>query len=330
MSTFTQPSATYCTKLLIGLSLFVMSLQTPSAVAGYAQHNLVTDNQQKLTSSGYAAADNVDPKLVNPWGISQSPTSPFWVSDNGTGVSTLYNGSGGKQALEVTIPGLGGNPGNPTGQVFNGSSDFGGARFLFATEAGTIAGWNGGTTATTAVNNPSAVYKGLAIDNSNPGSSMLYAADFGNGKIDTFDHNFAPTFLGLFTDPNLPSGYAPFNIQNLGGELFVTYAQKDLLNPVDEQAGAGLGIVNVFNTQGTLLRRLINNGGVLDAPWGPPGREFRRRKNQCLRSFNRPARWHSFRRQRQSDRDRGSVGVSFRQRRQRRQEGHTLLRRRHW
>ncbi|MDD5034045.1 MAG: TIGR03118 family protein [Methylococcaceae bacterium] len=252
----------------LGLALSaVFFIISGPALAGYVQHNLVTDDQRNLVNSGYAPADHIDSNLVNPWGIARSASSPFWVSDNGTGVSTLYNGLGNPLPLVVTVPGA-----NPTGQVFNGNaSNFlvngSGARFLFATEAGILSGWNGGTSAITVVDNSArgAIYKGLAIDDT---GGSLYAANFGAGTIDSFDHNFSPTLAGMFTDPTLPAGYAPFNIQNLGGQLFVAYAFKANPGDTDETAGAGLGIVDVFDTQGKWLKRLINNGSVLDAPWG--------------------------------------------------------------
>jgi uncharacterized protein (TIGR03118 family) len=239
------------------------ALFSVSGHAGYLQTNLVSN------VSGQAAF--TDPDLINPWGMAYSATSPFWVSDNGTGVSTLYDGSGSKQALTVTIPSPGGSGGaaRPTGQVFNGGAGFHGDRFLFATEDGTIAGWRGalGTSAELVVDNSGAGanYKGLAIG-SNGAGSFLYAANFHAGTIDVYDSVFAPALSGMFTDPNLPSGYAPFNIQNLGGSLYVTYALQDP-NTGDDVAGPGHGYVDVFDTSGNLLRRLIS-GGVLDSPWG--------------------------------------------------------------
>jgi len=246
-----------------GLTLAGALFSVP-AHAGYLQTNLVSN------VSGQAAF--TDPNLINPWGMAYSATSPFWISDNGTGVSTLYNGSGSKQALTVTIPSAaaGGGPASPTGQVFNGGAGFNGDRFLFATEDGTIAGWRGalGTTAELVVNNSSlgANYKGLAIG-SNGAGTFIYAANFHTGNIDVYDSIFAPAALaGSFSDPNLPSGYAPFNIQNLGGKLYVTYAQQDA-NAQDDVAGAGHGYVDIFDTSGNLQQRLIS-GGVLDSPWG--------------------------------------------------------------
>jgi uncharacterized protein (TIGR03118 family) len=205
--------------------------------------------------------------------MSASTGSPWWVSDNGTGVSTLYNGNTGMpQSLVVTIPPT---PSAPTGQVFNSTPSFkiGGvtkASFIFATEDGTIAAWNGaqGTTAALEVDNsPSgAIYKGIAIG-SVGSDDFLYAADFHGGKIDVFDGNFGSTSApGGFLDPTLPAGFAPFNIQNLGGKLYVTYAMQDA-DKEDDVAGPGLGFVDVFDTSGNLLERLVSNG-VLNSPWG--------------------------------------------------------------
>jgi uncharacterized protein (TIGR03118 family) len=239
--------------------LLVVAMLPCSAGSIYFQNNLVSD----VTGM----APGIDSKLVNPWGLSSSGTSPWWISDNGAGVATLYNGAGVKQALTVTIPPM---DSSPTGQVFNPTTDFkiGGvkANFLFATEDGTIAGWTGGTSAATEVMTPDAVYKGLALAN-NGTANLLYAANFHSGTIDVFDASFAPvTVPGGFTDPSLPAGYAPFNIQNLGGKLYVTYAVPDA-DKKDDVAGAGHGIVNVFDANGVLLTRLVTMG-PLDSPWG--------------------------------------------------------------
>jgi uncharacterized protein (TIGR03118 family) len=210
-----------------------------------------------------------DPALVNPWGVSYGPTTPFWVSDNGSGMATLYRVEPGtdstsKQSLGVSIPGAG----SVTGQVFNDGSQFNGDLFLFGSEDGTISGWRPslGTNAEvlqTAL--PSNSYKGLTLE-SVSGNSYLFAADFEDAQIDVLKGSAgAPDLSGSFTDPNLPSGYAPFNIQNLGGTLYVTYA---VVGPDgDDVAGAGNGIVNAFDAQGNLVRR-IATGGVLDSPWG--------------------------------------------------------------
>jgi uncharacterized protein (TIGR03118 family) len=232
----------------------------------YSQQNLVSD------IPGLAAV--TDPNLVNPWGLSDSGTSPWWISDNGSGKSTLYNGNtGAPQALVVTIPPV---SSSPTGQVFNSTaSSFainGGtkASFIFATENGTISAWNGaqGTTAFQEVDNSGngAVYKGLALG-SVGSNNFLYAANFSSGKIDVFNGNFAPTSVsGGFIDPTLPTGYAPFNVENIGGQLYVTYALQDAAKH-DDVAGPGNGFVDVFDTSGNFVERLISNGS-LNSPWG--------------------------------------------------------------
>ena len=229
----------------------------------FHQHNLVSD------LSGLA--DFTDPNLVNPWGVSFSATSPFWVSDNGTGLSTLYNSVGVKQGLVVTIPPAPGQmgPSAPTGQVFNpNTSNFQGAHFIFATENGTIASWSGGSNAVISVDNSpaDAIYKGLAMANSGS-AAYLYATDFHNGKIDVFDSSFMPTTLaGSFTDPSLPSGYAPFNIAASGNRLYVTYALQDAQRE-DDVPCPGCGFVDVFDTDGNFIQRLVSMG-ALNSPWG--------------------------------------------------------------
>jgi uncharacterized protein (TIGR03118 family) len=206
--------------------------------------------------------------------MSFGPTTPFWISDQGANVATLYTGTGAPQALVVSTPPTAGGPLGPTGLAFNNSGggfllpNGGPSLFIFSTLAGTIDAWNGmsGTTATVVATTPGAVYTGLALAPSASGS-LLYAANFGGARIDVFNSSFAPvTVTGNFTDPNLPSGYAPYNIENIGGNLYVEYAQVD---PVTHQAaeGAGLGFVSVFDANGNLVRRLAS-GGPLNAPWG--------------------------------------------------------------
>jgi uncharacterized protein (TIGR03118 family) len=248
------------------LALAGATLLSTSARAQYAQTNLVSDIP--------GLASHTDPQLKNPWGISFAPASPFWVSDAGSGVSTLYDAAGVKQRLVVTIPGPGGPvPGVPTGQVFNNTGSFAlsngaNATFLFASATGTISGWNGaaGTTALTQVNGfPGSSFTGLAIAGTG-GTAKLYAANFGAGRVDVFNGSFAPILPGAFVDPTLPPGYAPFNVQNVGGNIVVTYAQKDPVTHRD-LAGAGHGFVNVFDQNGALLRRVASDG-VLNSPWG--------------------------------------------------------------
>jgi uncharacterized protein (TIGR03118 family) len=247
--------------LVAGALLLAMA---PLAKSGtvYVQTNLVSDVP--------GLAVTTDPNLVNPWGIANSATSPYWISDQGTGVSTLYNGFGAITPLVVTIP-AGGPPSGPTGDVFNstgagflvaGTS----ARFIFATLSGTIAGWAAGTTATTEVPaTGGAVFTGLALANNGSGN-LLYAADFvKGGGIQVFDSNWNPTTVsGSFTDPNLPAGYAPYNVQVIGGQLYVEYAEVGTMGPT---TGAGLGLVDVFDTNGNFVQRLVS-GGALNAPWG--------------------------------------------------------------
>ncbi len=230
----------------------------------YEQHNLVSD--------GAVPADLVDAALVNAWGLVASATSPWWVADNGTDSSTLYNGStGAKLSLRVSVPSA------PTGVVFNGGTGFvvtsgstsGAARFIFATEEGTILGWSPSvapTQAVVAVDNSAggAVYKGLAIASTAAGD-RLYATNFHAGTVDVFDAAYHPV-LGGFTDAALPPGYAPFGIRHLGGTIYVTYALQDA-DKHDDVAGVGHGFVNAFDTEGNLLRRVASTGR-LNSPWG--------------------------------------------------------------
>ena len=229
-------------------------------------------------------AQHVDPNLVNPWGMSVSSGGTIWVSDNGTGVSTLYHQDGTAVSLVVTIPTAARNrgTGNPTGQVFNGTNFFqvtkngtsAPARFIFVSEDGSISGWNptvDPTNAIIAVDNGTnhgvnrAIYKGATLGAAN-GHNFLYATDFHTGKVHTFDENFQQVNPNGFVDPNLPAGYGPFGIRNFNGEIFVTYAKQDHKRE-DDVHGPGFGFVSVFDTSGNFLRRLISNGN-LNAPWG--------------------------------------------------------------
>ena len=237
--------------------------------------------QTNLVSDLPVMAQLTDPDLVNPWGLAAGPTTPVWVANNGTGKATIYpgfvNGSPIQKAgLVVSIPG-----GAPTGQVFNGTPGFvvhsgaasGPAPFLFDSEAGLVTGWNPGvpppppsTQAQIGASTTDAIYMGLAIASTGSGT-FLYAADFHHGQIDVFDSSFNLVHLsGSFSDPKIPSGYAPFNIQELGGLLYVAYAKQDA-DREDEVAGPSLGFVDVYSTSGHLLRHLIQRG-QLNAPWG--------------------------------------------------------------
>ncbi len=238
----------------------------------YIQHNLVSDLPEH--------AEHRDRNLVNPWGIAFGPMGPFWIADNHTGVSTLYDERGNAlpagSPLVVKIPPPGGSTSDaaPTGIAFNGSTSFvlgdgKPALFIFATEDGTISAWNldDASQAELKVDNSSsgAVYKGLALGSSG-GGTFLYATNFHAGRVDVFDGNFAPAMPGTFQDPTIPAGFAPFGIQNVGGRLLVTYAKQDA-DKHDDEAGAGNGFVNVFDTNGTLIQRLIS-AGPLNSPWG--------------------------------------------------------------
>jgi uncharacterized protein (TIGR03118 family) len=262
---------------------------TSAATASYRQANLVTDDQMALTGLGFDPAAHTDTHLKNPWGIAYGPTGPFWVADNGAGVSTLYDGTGTPLSLVVTIPASGNtgatSPAPVTGIVFNSSTtDFNvngantPAHFILVTEDGTVAGWNSGTSAVLKVDNSDfthgPVYKGLAIGNNGSGN-FLYATNFRAGTIDVFDTNFNKITLGgnsgfgTFTDPNANPdlvGYAPFGIQNINNQLYVTYAMQDSAMH-DDVAGAGHGFVDVFDLSGHFVKRLASQG-TLNSPWG--------------------------------------------------------------
>jgi uncharacterized protein (TIGR03118 family) len=244
--------------------------------AGFVASASAADNSYtatNLVSDVPGLAAHLDPNLVNAWGLTSLPTSPWWVSDNGTDLSTLYLSDGTKVPLTVQVPSA------PTGAVSHTGSDFvvsngtasGPALFIFATEEGKILGWNPNvslTQAQVAVDHSGmgAVYKGLAIA-STPAGDFLYATDFHNGHVDVFDGTFQPVnALGAFVDPHIPAGYGPFGIQNLSGTIVVTYAKQDA-DRHDDVAGQGLGFVDMFDTSGTFIRRVATHG-QLNSPWG--------------------------------------------------------------
>lgn len=247
----------------------VPSTAEPAPPAGYQQTNLVSD------VPGLAMV--TDPNLVNAWGMSLGPNTFIWVSDNGTGVATLYDGSGTPQSLVVTIPAPTGGSGAsaPTGQVFNDGPGFqisgNSALFIFVTEDGTISGWNpmlaDKTHAVLEVDRSGigAVYKGVALNNA---KDRLYATNFRFGTIEVFDTSW--TLVDSFTDPNTPPGYAPFNIQNLDGTLYVTFAKQDQQRH-DDDAGPGHGFVDVLDPATNTFTRLISGHpgkAPLNSPWG--------------------------------------------------------------
>lgn len=282
MRTFIPVSNRIPGALIVFVVLILFGFPSPATTTKAATPEFF--HQTNLVSDLPGVALILDPDLVNPWGISMSPTSPFWVANNASGKATLYagdvNGSAFvKNPLVVEIPG-----GSPTGTVFNPTSDFvvqsgtasARALFLFASQTGIISGWNAGVppppTSTHAQvgGTNDAVYTGLAIGQvttTTGTANYLYAADFEHKKIDVYDKTFQVVTLdGSFADPNIPDSYAPFNIQNLAGKLYVTYAQQSHKEP-DEETDHGSGFVDVFDTSGHLLQRLIQ-GNHLNAPWG--------------------------------------------------------------
>jgi len=254
--------------MFIGLVLCPMVipwLSTSSRADSFSVTNLVTNDQSANP------AQITDTDLVNAWGISASGGSPFWVSDNGTGVSTLYSvnpltNATTKQGLTVTIPG----DGSVTGQAFNsagGSGAFNGDTFLFVSEDGTISGWRNalGTTAETLqIGSSSNVYKGTTLDTTG-GNSYLLSANFRAGTIDVLKGSTAaPDLAGKFTDPGLPTGYAPFNVQMLNGRIYVTYALPDA-DKKDDVPGPGHGFVSVFDLNGNFIGR-VGSAGAPNSP----------------------------------------------------------------
>jgi len=261
---------------LLGLVLTAVLplLASPAAAKNYMQENLVSD----LSTVG---ATVVDPNLHNPWGVVNPPGGPLCVADNNAGVSTLYNGVGTPVALVVTIPTPGTPPATPTGIVWgprgflvnNGVKPAAAATFIFDTEDGTISGWNptvDATNAVLAVDNSakSAVYKGLALGTrstlSNALGLYLYATNFHDGVVEEYDSTF--TFITSFTDKTVPAGFAPFGIRNINGNLYVTFALQNSAKH-DDVPGKGKGFVDVFDTDGNMLRRFASKG-KLNSPWG--------------------------------------------------------------
>jgi uncharacterized protein (TIGR03118 family) len=234
-------------------------------VSPFSERKIVGDNAA-------AVATVTDANLLNPWGFAFTATGIMWASDNVAGLSTVYDTAGTKQALVVTIPShAGATGGKPTGIVNNTAAGFvipasTAAKWIFANEDGTIAAWASGTSAHIVVDRSAtgAVYKGLAEATNGP-STFLYAANFGKNTVDVFDSTY--TFVKSFTDSTVSAGYSPFGIAALGGQLYVTYALRVTGDSTHDQQGAGHGFVDIFNTDGTLAKRLISNG-ALNSPWG--------------------------------------------------------------
>lgn len=253
------------------------SMSPMSMASGFVATNLVSNVN---TATNPYSGSNADPRLVNAWGIAFNPQAFVWVANNGTSTSTLYDGAGVPQSLIVSLPPGAAGAAKPTGIVFNGSSAFqvtqgavsGPSVFIFAGESGTLSGWSPNVNMTNAIlavdgSANGKIYKALAISSAG-GAPRLYAADFHNAVVDVFDGNFAPVVVaGAFADPNLPAGYAPFGIQAIGDKMFVSYAKQDA-QAENEVGGSGLGALDVFDTAGKLVQRLVAVGGKLNAPWG--------------------------------------------------------------
>ncbi len=243
----------------IALVFCSVAVMICASTASFAQYQLTN-----LVSNQVGQAKHVDPLLVNGWGLVHTPTSPFWVSDQGSGWSTLYNGAGIKQGLEVEIPSASGSgTGSPTGIVFNGSADFQvkgkSAPFIFATLDGTISAWSPGNDFNNSIivvpAAGGASYTGLAIT-SNASGNFLFAADIANNKVDMYDGTF--TLVKSFTDTSLPAGFAPFGIQDINGLLYIAFA---------DASGAAGGFIDVYSEDGTWLKTLAQ-GKPLNQPWG--------------------------------------------------------------
>jgi uncharacterized protein (TIGR03118 family) len=269
-----KPTTRALTRTCVAVGTALALLSVGSAAQANAR---IAFRESDLVSDQPGRATITDPDVVNAWGLALSPTSPLWVANNGTNTSTLYAGGGAspitKAGLIVTIPG-----GAPTGQAFNGTTGFvvtgpngsGPARFLFVSEDGDLTGWNPAADPTHAIvakHIDGAVYKGLALW-TNPFGSFLIATDFAGGHLDIFDSNFNRLTLppNFFRDRALPKGYAPFNVLTIGDRVIVSYA-KQQAGSDDEQAGAGLGIVDEFTNLGQNARRIASHG-PLNAPWG--------------------------------------------------------------
>ena len=265
---------------VFGVAAASVALVTIAACGGSSSSlNAQSFVANTLVSDGAVPAPHTDPNLKNAWGVAFNPKGFVWVADNATSVATLYDGNGVPQSLVVSIPNGINGPANPTGIVFNGSTAFkvtaggktGVGAFVFSGEGGTITAWAPTVLPTSAVvmyddGSGGAVYKGLALAN-NGTANFLYATDFHNNQVDVFDRNFARvTTTGAFRDPQMPAGFAPFGIQAIGNRLFVTYAMQDA-KAHDNLDGAGLGMVDVFDTAGNLLQRFAS-AGPLNAPWG--------------------------------------------------------------
>jgi uncharacterized protein (TIGR03118 family) len=235
---------------------------TPAEEFNITQTNLVAD------IAGFGAPI-IDANIGNAWGIAKAPGGPIWISANNKGLSTIYDTTGKTLRPPVSIPSVTpGQAGTPSGVVFNSTPDFAGSKFIFASEEGIILAWSTGNAAIKVADQSqsNSVYKGLTIA-ADGGANFLYVTNFHNQKIDVFDKNFNYVTGKPFLDPNIPAGFGPFNIQYIGGQLYVTYAKLKAPDDHDDQQGAGNGYVDIFSTNGTFVKRFASQGN-LNSPWG--------------------------------------------------------------
>jgi uncharacterized protein (TIGR03118 family) len=274
ISNITKASLTTAIFLLISILILNTGCKkketTPAPMAAnYQQVNLVAD------TASFGAA-RIDATLLNAWGIAIRPTGAFLISTNHSGAAVIYDNNGAQLAAPLNIP-LGANPNgaSPTGVIYNSTSDFvipgkGTSMFIFSTEDGILSAWNESTGASTITvadrSSANAVYKGLTMANDG-GANFIYATDFHNAKVDVFDMNFTLVTSKPFIDPGIPAGFAPFNILNIGGQLFVTYAKQLAPDYKDDEAGPGNGYVDIYTPAGTFVKRFATQG-TLNSPWG--------------------------------------------------------------
>jgi uncharacterized protein (TIGR03118 family) len=258
--------------ILAGFFIFMTGCKkdtSTTVTASYQQVNLVAD------TAGFGAA-RIDTNLLNAWGIAIGPTGAFWISANHSGSTLIYNNSGIQVLDPINVPlesNL--NGASPTGVIYNNTADFiipgkGASVFIYATEDGILTAWNanaGSSTIMVADKSASgAVYKGLTLANDG-GANFIYATDFHNAKVDVFDNNFGSVTSKPFNDPGIPAGFAPFNIQNIDNQLYITYAKQLAPDNKDDESGVGNGYIDVFTPAGILVKRFAS-GSTLNSPWG--------------------------------------------------------------
>jgi uncharacterized protein (TIGR03118 family) len=252
--------------LALASSLYSCKKNQNNPLPVSSPYNISQTNLVSNVASANAA--KTDTNLANAWGLAANPTGAIWVSSNHKSLSTVYDSTGQTVNVPVIIPAFNAVAGTPTGIVYNGTQDFRGAVFIFAGENGAISAWANGNVAVTVAGAgaPDAVYKGLTIGN-DAGSNFLYAANLKTGKVEVFDKGFDKVTNKPFTDPAMPAGFVPFNIQNIGGMLYVTYAKQKGPDNVNDDPAPGNGYVDIFKPDGTFVKRFASNG-TLNSPWG--------------------------------------------------------------